>query len=63
VWNCEWRIPLSALAPSPPKPGDRWRINFYRCDRANHAFLAWNPTLSGTFHVPERFGAVELGGK
>lgn len=63
VWNCEWRIPLSSLAQSRPKPGDRWRINFYRCDRANHAFLAWNPTLSGTFHVPERFGAVEFGGE
>jgi hypothetical protein len=31
-------------------------VNLYRCDRANGAFLAWNPTLQGSFHAPERFG-------
>ena len=60
TWFCEMRIRLIALAKSPPKTGTRWRINLYRCDRANRAFLAWNPTLTGTFHVPERFGNLEF---
>jgi predicted TIM-barrel fold metal-dependent hydrolase len=62
VWYCEWRIPLTALGKTPPKPGARWRINLYRCDRANQAFLAWHPTLDGSFHVPKRFGCLEFAG-
>ncbi len=58
VWRCELRIPLEALSPVQPQPGTRWRLNFFRCDRANEAFLAWNPTLTGSFHVPERFGVL-----
>jgi hypothetical protein len=62
VWTCEMRIPLEALADTKPKPGTRWRLNLYRCDRAHKAFLAWNPTLRGTFHAPERFGTLEFAG-
>jgi predicted TIM-barrel fold metal-dependent hydrolase len=60
TWQCEVRIPLSKLASTKPAPGTRWRINLYRCDRANKAFLAWSPTLTGTFHTPERFGILEF---
>ena len=60
VWTTEMRIPLKALAEVKPAEGTRWRINLYRCDRAHKAFLAWNPTLSGTFHVPEKFGTLEF---
>jgi len=60
VWTCEMRIPLTALADSKPTRGERWRINFYRCDRAHNAFLAWSPTLSDTFHRPEKFGILEF---
>jgi len=58
VWTAEVRIPLSKLSSSKPEPGTRWRLNLYRCDRANNAFLAWNPTLQGSFHGPERFGTL-----
>jgi predicted TIM-barrel fold metal-dependent hydrolase len=61
VWTCEMRIPLTSLSESKPKVGTRWRMNLFRCDRANKAFLAWAPTLSGTFHVPERFGVLQFG--
>ena len=61
VWTTEMRIPLKSLAEAKPSEGTRWRINLYRCDRAHQAFLAWNPTLSGTFHVPEKFGVLEFG--
>jgi predicted TIM-barrel fold metal-dependent hydrolase len=60
VWTCEICIPLKVLSQSPPSIGTRWRANFYRCDRANRAFLAWNPPLTGSFHTPERFGTLEF---
>jgi hypothetical protein len=60
TWNCEMRIPLENLTSVKPAAGTRWRLNLYRCDRANNAFLAWSPTLTGTFHTPERFGSLEF---
>ena len=60
VWTCEVRIPLAALNDRPPTVGTRWRANLYRIDRANRAFLASNPVLSGSFHTPERFGWLEF---
>jgi hypothetical protein len=54
------RIPLAALSDAKPAGGTRWRLNLYRRDRAHQAFLAWNPTLTGTSHTPERFGVLEF---
>lgn len=61
VWTCEARIPLESLAEKRPVAGTRWRANLYRIDRANRAFLASNPVLSGSFHTPGRFGWLEFG--
>lgn len=58
VWRCEMRVPLQALATVQPSVGTTWHLNLYRCDRANKAFLAFRPTLTGTFHTPERFGVL-----
>jgi hypothetical protein len=58
IWTCEMRIPLKALSASAPIAGTRWRLNLFRCDRANRAFLAWHPTLTPSFHVPERFAVL-----
>jgi predicted TIM-barrel fold metal-dependent hydrolase len=58
LWTCEMRIPLESLSAAPPRPGTRWRLNFFRFDTAHRTFLTWNPTLSGSFHVPERFGTL-----
>lgn len=63
VWTCEMKIPLKALAKSMPNAGSRWRINLYRCDKAQNAYLAWSPTLTGTFHTPKRFGVLEFSGR
>ena len=60
VWTAEMRIPLKSLSQVRPVPGTQWRLNLYRCDRANQAALAWRPTLTGSFHAPERFGMVEF---
>lgn len=59
-WTAEMRIPIEALSEMKPQPGTKWRINLYRCDYANKAFLAFNPVLTGSFHTPERFGILEF---
>ncbi len=61
VWITIMKIPLTALHKQGAKPGDKWRVNFYHIDRANRALLAWNPTLSQTYHTPERFGSLLFG--
>jgi len=60
VWVCELRIPITALGGARPEDGTRWRLNLFRCDRANKAALAWRPTLQDTFHAPDRFGVLEF---
>ena len=60
VWTTLMRIPLHSLSKTLVRPGTRWRINFYRIDRASGAFLAWNPTLTRSYHEPERFGWLEF---
>ena len=58
-WTAEIAIPFSGLEIPVPKPGDKWRGNFYRIDYATPPeFSAWSPTLKtpANYHVPERFG-------
>ncbi|HEU4431489.1 MAG TPA: carbohydrate-binding family 9-like protein [Myxococcota bacterium] len=67
-WSVEWAIPFASLGVAPPKPGERWRANVLRIDRPRGArgqggeFSAWSPTFAepADFHVPDRFGALEL---
>lgn len=61
VWTVEWRLPLEPLNFGVPKPGERWRLNLYRCDKANNGYLAWNPVLKPSFHTPAKFGVLEFG--
>jgi|UPI0004BBC50C predicted TIM-barrel fold metal-dependent hydrolase len=60
IWRSEMKIPLTAIADqgndAAPNKGDRWPVNFYRMDTPRKGFLAWNPTLHGSFHKPDRFG-------
>ena len=63
VWRVEARIPLKSLNASPPGTGTRWRINLFRHDAASKTGLAFSPTLTGTFHTPERFGWLEFSGQ
>ena len=60
VWRLEARIPWQAFADAKPERGARWRINLYRFDKKNRAYLAFSPTLVGTFHTPDRFGWLEF---
>lgn len=60
IWRVEVRIPFASLAETAPRAGTRWRINLFRHDREHRAGLAFSPTLTRTFHTPERFGWLEF---
>ena len=63
-WSVEWAIPFAALPGGvAPRPGARWRANFFRIDAAGGGqYSAWSPTFAvpADFHVPERFGILEF---
>lgn len=67
-WSVEYAAPLDGLlgAPhTPPRPGDRWRLNLYRIDApvsGPHEFTAWSPPMKIDFHIPSRFGFLEFSG-
>lgn len=60
VFTVEIRLRVDKLTAKKPVPGSRWWLNLYRIDRANKAFLAFSPTMNGSFHTPERFGLLEF---
>jgi len=63
-WQVEVAIPFADLGEAAPKPGDVWRANFYRFNRAKDLpaeKLTWSPTLLPGFHQPARFGYLEFG--
>jgi hypothetical protein len=64
-WRAEVFIPWALLAPLqgvPPRPGSRWRANFYRLDYDGGTPTAWDwAPVSGTFHEFRRFGVLRFG--
>lgn len=64
-WSVEWAIPFASLGASPPRPGERWRANFFRIERPRGGapeLSAWAPTYAepAEFHLPARFGVLEF---
>lgn len=63
-WYCEMRIPVAPMGVKQVRAGMQWRLNFYRADGlgddTKRRFLSWSPTFGGTFHKPERFGAIRF---
>jgi hypothetical protein len=63
-WSAEIAIPMTeftAAANIPPKPGDRWLVNFYRIKRPPNGedeFTAWSPTVVRRYHTPQKFGQL-----
>jgi hypothetical protein len=64
IWYGAMRIPFRAVAPVPPGIGMEFRMNLFRSEgpATNHREIAWQPPMSTTFHVPERFGLLRLVG-
>ena len=62
VWYAAMRIPFRAIDTRPPAPGNTLRINLFRSGGppTRPYGIAWQPTMSKTFHVPEKFGLIKL---
>jgi len=62
IWYGAMRVPFSALQGRPPAVGEKFRINLFRNQGPppNQAAVVWQPTMSDTFHIPEKFGLLRL---
>ena len=62
TWYGAMSIPFSALQTQPPTGGEGFRINLFRSQGPppNRIAVVWQPTMSNTFHVPEKFGLLRL---
>jgi hypothetical protein len=66
-WILEMAVPWASYsadaAHTPPRDGDRWRLNLNRCGGVtNPQYSTWSPvdTPAPNFHVPESFGWVRF---
>jgi hypothetical protein len=61
-WRAEFFIPYTLLRPLqnvPPKPGTRWRANFYRVDHDDGRRTLWEWAQVGkSFHEYQQFGEL-----
>lgn len=61
-WRAEFFIPFDLLDPLrnvPPKPGTKWRANFYRMDYDQKPTTAWDWARVGpSFHEFKKFGTL-----
>ncbi|NQT15550.1 MAG: carbohydrate-binding family 9-like protein [Planctomycetes bacterium] len=61
-WKAEVFVPYDLLKPLgnvPPKPGTRWRANFYRVDYDDGRTTSWDWARVGpSFHESEKFGTL-----
>ena len=62
VWYGTMRIPLAAIDARTPAPGNTLRLNLFRSQGPIELLheITWQPPMSETFHVPERFGLLKL---
>jgi len=66
-WRLAFSIPFGVLVRAAgaraPRPGDRWRGNFYKCgdDTPAPHWIAWAPVDALDFHLPRCFGDLVFG--
>lgn len=63
IWYGGMKIPWKAIDEvREPNRGQEFRVNFFRIEgpAPNRKFLAWQPTNSASYHVPEAFGRLLL---
>jgi hypothetical protein len=72
-WTVEIAIPWAALKPlhrdaTPPREGERWRVNFARMrrdapnvkDAPPRGLWVWSSQGAVNMHAPERWGTIEF---
>jgi hypothetical protein len=62
VWYGEMKIPFEKVGVGSPAVGARLRVGIYRCAgrEPNRKLISWQITGARSFHIPERFGILEL---
>jgi len=62
LWYGAMRIPWAAIVARPPVVGNTMRINLFRSQGppAHQQAVTWQPPMNDSFHVPERFGLIQL---
>jgi hypothetical protein len=62
VWYVAMKIPFKAIDSRPPSRGNFFRVNLYRTEGTppNSKQIMWQPVMSNSFHIPERFGLLRL---
>ena len=62
IWYGAMRIPFSALQNRPAATNETFRINLFWSQGpvSNRIHSVWQPTMSNTFHTPEKFGLLHL---
>lgn len=62
IWYAAMKIPYRAIDTRPAGRGNTLRINLFRSGGPpTHPYgITWQPTMSKTFHVPEKFGLIKL---
>jgi hypothetical protein len=62
VWYGTMKIPYAAVDSRPPAAGNLLRINLFRSQgpASGRHEVTWQAPMSNTFHMPERFGLLEL---
>ena len=61
-WDAAMRIPFAAIDSRSPADGTEFRVNLFVSEGppSSHHAVTWQPPMSNTFHVPERFGRLRL---
>jgi hypothetical protein len=62
IWYGEMKIPFTAIDTRKPAAGNKLRIGLFRMEGIlpNRILMSWQATDGKTFHMPEKFGTLEL---
>jgi hypothetical protein len=62
VWYGAMKIPYAAIDSRPPAVGNTLRMNLFRSQgpASDRHEITWQAPMADTFHVPERFGLLQL---
>jgi hypothetical protein len=60
IWYGAMRIPRASIGLESDANELEARVNFFRSQGPQHLELAWRPTYSPSFHVPEQFGVLRM---
>lgn len=62
VWYAAMQIPAGDVDLRPAAVGNTLRMNLFQSQASptHKRAVAWQPTMGDTFHVPEKFGLLEL---